>query len=79
MRAAWRRCRPGTGQMDSQEIDHARLAQIALNDPHHNGVAPDPLTTPTTSAAAGRPVIGAGIEHLDARCAEMGWQLARTD
>ena len=35
VRAARRRFRPGTGQMDMQEIDHARVAQVALDDPHH--------------------------------------------
>jgi hypothetical protein len=35
MRAARRRFRPGTGQVDAQEIGHARIAEVALDNPHH--------------------------------------------
>ncbi len=40
VRAARRRFRPGTGQMDLQEIDHARVAKVALDDPHHGWFLP---------------------------------------
>ncbi len=40
VRAARRRFRPGTDQMDLQEIDHARVAQVALDDPHHGWFLP---------------------------------------
>ena len=43
VRAARCRFRAGTGQMDMQEIDHARVTEVALDDPHHAGFFRVPL------------------------------------
>lgn len=43
VRAARRRFRPGTGQMDMQQIDHARVTEVTLDDPQHVGFFRAPL------------------------------------
>ena len=32
------RLRPGAGQMDVKKLDHARVAEVALDDSHHTAV-----------------------------------------
>jgi hypothetical protein len=41
-----------------QEIDHARIAQVAFDDPHHGWLLPDHAT------AGNAPLSEWGLEHL---------------
>jgi hypothetical protein len=43
VRATRGRFGPGTGQMGMQEIDNARVAQAAFDDPHHGSLIPTTL------------------------------------
>src|ERR1700675_1553583 len=43
VRAARGRFRAGASQMDMQEIDHARVTEVALDYPHHAGFFGAPL------------------------------------
>jgi hypothetical protein len=49
--AARSRFRAGGGQMDIQEIDHARITEVASNDPHHAGFFRVPLLRITMNIA----------------------------
>jgi hypothetical protein len=39
--------------MDMQEIGHARVAEVALDDPHHNGSSRSPSSPAPRSGADG--------------------------